>query len=71
MGYRYGEHKYSEGRYSRWPDWWHQKECVASGWQGIACDAPVWVPADKRKSPWTPSPAVFKPNLRRRNVERR
>jgi hypothetical protein len=37
VGYRYGEHRYSEGLYSRWPDWWHDKACANELWVGQAC----------------------------------
>lgn len=58
MGYRYGEHRYSEGRYSRWPDWWHEKDCTVQGWQATACAPPAWLPADRRQTAWAPSPAA-------------
>jgi hypothetical protein len=38
MGYRYGEHRYSEGLYSRWPDWWHAKDCVNDIWDETICE---------------------------------
>lgn len=38
MGFRYGEHKYSEGLYSRWPDWWHAKDCLNDLWGERTCD---------------------------------
>lgn len=39
MGYRYGEHKYGEGLYSRWPDWWHTKDCLNDEWAEKVCAA--------------------------------
>jgi hypothetical protein len=72
VGYRYGEHRYGQGRYSRWPDWWHTKDCQASGWQALDCAPPVWQPSDKRTPTWTPSSADYGPNLKRgRNVQQR
>lgn len=46
MGYRYGEHKYSEGLYSRWPDWWHDKRCRLKGWDVNECAPEIWNPPD-------------------------
>ena len=59
MGYRYGEHRYSEGRYSRWPDWWHDKRCLNDVWADSACAPPVWTellppPSMSPLPPWTP-----------------
>jgi hypothetical protein len=52
MGYRYGEHRYSEGRYSRWPDWWHEKTCAVDTWEVQACKPPAWTPVEKDKPLW-------------------
>jgi hypothetical protein len=54
MGYRYGEHKYGEGLYSRWPDWWHEKTCVKDEWEPLACEDSPWQPAAPPPNPWQP-----------------
>jgi hypothetical protein len=71
MGYRYGEHRYGEGLYSRWPDWWHDKSCLGEEWKALACEpvvavpAPpppaVWTPVDGHSSIWAPSVPVTPP----------
>ena len=45
MGYRYGERKYSEGLYSRWPDHWHDKVCDQDKWAAQKCERPTWIPS--------------------------
>lgn len=42
MGYRYGEHKYGEGLYSRWPDWWHDRLCLTEIWTPQDCVLPAF-----------------------------
>jgi hypothetical protein len=62
MGYRFGEHRYSEGRYSRWPDWWHDRLCHEGEWDDLACDPNGW--ADATPEPpyfpllWEPVPSI-------------
>ena len=70
MGYRYGERKYSEGLYSRWPDQWHDKVCTQDdSWVGSNCETTpwqaevvtgVWEKSVDVKEPWTVIPATAK-----------
>lgn len=60
MGFRYGEHRYSEGLYSRWPDWWHDKRCLQDEWADKTCRRPTWIPTSG--APYVdPRPAHLKP----------
>lgn len=63
MGYRYGERKYSEGLYSRWPDWWRDKSCENGVWADLSCETKAWEPVATPEppspiSPWQPDVAV-------------
>lgn len=55
MGYRYGERRYSEGLYSRWPDWWHDKTCVNDAWAAQECRPPLWLASAPALPPWAPA----------------
>lgn len=55
MGYRFGERRYSEGLYSRWPDWWHDKACENDAWAPQECHPPGWAPSQPVKPPWAPT----------------
>ena len=54
MGYRYGERKYSEGLYSRWPDWWRDRMCGEEDWTTPVCDSPGWTAPVQMPGPWRP-----------------
>ena len=59
MGFRFGERKYSEGLYSRWPDWWRNRACLNDVWDQAACAPPVWTellppPPMSPLLPWSP-----------------
>lgn len=53
MGYRYGEHHYGEGLYSRWPGW-RPKVCNPEIWLPQVCKAPAWTPTVPDKPVWNP-----------------
>lgn len=53
MGYKFGRHKYGEGLYSRWPDWWEQKECENDEWTDQGCEISPWTPVVPAPDLWT------------------
>ena len=65
MGYRYGERKYSEGLYSRWPDWWRDKTCAHEQWTAQACAPALWTvivpPPPGPIPPWTEASLMARP----------
>jgi hypothetical protein len=60
VGYRFGEHRYSEGRYSRWPDWWHDKVCQDEKWDTAVCESLSWQTSeDGAPEAWTKTTCKF------------
>jgi hypothetical protein len=54
MGYRFGEHRYGEGLYSRWPDWWHDKGVPGRCVDDASCAPPTWAPVAPPANAWAP-----------------
>lgn len=55
MGFRFGERKYGEGLYSRWPDDWRDQPPVPPPfWQVKACEPKIWAPPTQPPPAWTP-----------------
>jgi len=52
VGYRYGEHKYGERLYSRWPDWWHDKACENERWVANDCLPSEFAPMPVEPAIW-------------------
>ena len=68
MGSRYGERKYSEGRYSRWPDHWRARVCATEAWTTQVCKPPLWteVPPPGWEPPFEPLPPYVEHHRRTR-----